>query len=1358
MDKYYKEKSINEIIEKNEFVSVSGKMVSDLTVKAWNNGEGENFIFVLNDGASNLKCIIFVRYEEHDKNNIETIKNFFVKGHFYELKGRTSLDEKYTNFSVTSAHISNTNAPTMQLQVDIEDCKDITNDIGKRIDTDEMGRVEFKAISQYSTMQSIVKEAAAIELTNRFNYQGLGFVEKGTVRGFPLIEQQLKQYKKVMAEEYKNNPSEVNRKRLENIEKLKMFYGVDFLVHQNRYLHYLVNSEKLHEKNSEITDEKFLRNVKYLVFDIETTGIYPLFHEMIEIGAVVIENGEVIKEFNELIKPKNKITQKISSITNITNKMVEHCVDEETALRRFYEFIGDEEYVLVGHNARDFDLNFINVRSRMYKLDEKLNDFALIDTLYLSKFVEEEVLTKQRKRKNYSLKDMLKKYGIKIENHHRAVSDSLSTFNLFNKLLEDMEAHNKDLVACNEPLKSQLDMRFPQMVTLYALNREGLIFLNQLSSKVNTDTTNKVLSWDDINVEGLRENILVVSNGFYCKDIFESLLNGKFDECILDNYDVIGLNSPYSNHHYEDVPAETLKRLIKIVDGLCQKQNKTVISLGEVLCLHKYEEKYLDMLWFDNRSKVFFDKNITSILEFFDNKICKGQEFSDIEQELYNKFIKGKLTGDDLLNVNIEGLKLEKHGGRFHPYIQNKELARANVYYKSTEELLKEFAFLGEERSREIVSTNSIKILDKFSPYEVVPTHPLVKPSMLEGNEKEKMLEVIDKRLVELYGEHVDKVIQERLNKELEMVFKGGYEVVFYGSYLLVEESNRKGYLVGSRGSVGSMLIAYVMGISEVNPLPPHYQCDTCKKVEFCGDEDVVCGFDLPVKQCICGGSLKGNGFGIHWSSFMGYGGEKTPDVDLNFSSEIQKDIIGFITSLFGERNIVRAGTISTLAEGKSKKIIWEYHKAKGNIKVETLKERYDNDISDFYELDDVGNLHPIDYIHFDINNHNMIYIEKLKHEDNREPLVEILTFDFDNLVLEETLDFLNGVAFSSGQHAGGMLVIPEELDVHYYSGITYSKDGNDASNIALQSEYKPYEDAILKFDILSQDDSTRLYYLEKETGVSISEIDMYDTDVIQQFALGRTEMISEFNTNYSTNVTKQVSPQKFSDLVAISGLTHGEGLWDGNADVLLKNGKAIGELITSRENFKRLLMRYGVEEVLSNKIVEFIRKGKLHSDKNKAANQIEWKKYEEVLRQHHVDGWFIASMKKVKYLYPLAHAAAYVINAYRLAWYKIYYPLAFAKVMINLSLSDKDVDKSIFLKDREQIDGLIKKYENPKTHYTLPKKIRKSSAQLYFMRWLFDNHIELLRADVDKSEDKIALIEGKNIRLPLMIKRFVDK
>ena len=1136
---------------------------------------------------------------------------------------------------------------------------------------------------------------------------------------------------------------------------MKLFYGVDFLVHQNRYLHYLVNSEKLHEKNSEITDEKFLRNVKYLIFDIETTGIYPLFNEIVEIGAVVVENGEVVKEFNELIKPKNKINQKISSITNISNGMVEYCVDEETALRRFYEFIGDEEYVLVGHNARDFDLNFINVRSRMYKLDEKLNDFALIATLYLSKFVEEEVLAKQRKRKNYSLKNMLKKYGIKIENHHRAVSDSLSTFKLFNKLLEDMEAHNKDLVACNERLKTQLDMRFPQMVTLYALNREGLTFINQLSSKVNTDTTNRVLNWDDINVEGLRENILVVSNGFYCKDIFENLLNGKFDERVLDNYDVIGFNSPYSNHHFEDVPVKTLKRLIKIVDGICQKRNKTVISLGEVLCLHKYEEKYLDMLWFDNRAKIFLSKNITIIQQYFDNKICKDEEFSDIEQELYNKFIMDKLTGDDLLNVDIEGLKLEKHGGRFHSYIQNKELARTNVYYKSTEELLNEFTFLGEDRAREIVSTNTIKLLDRFSSYEVVPTYPLVKPSMLGGNEKEKMLEVVERRLKELYGEHIDKAVQNRLAFELEMVFKGGYEVVFYGSYLLVEESKRKGYLVGSRGSVGSMLLAYLMGISEVNPLPPHYQCDTCKLLEFCEDEDVVCGFDLPVKQCACGGTLKGNGFGIHWSSFMGYNGEKTPDVDLNFSSEIQKHMIDFITSLFGERNIVRAGTISTLAEGKSKKIIWEYHKAKGNIKVETLKERYDNDVSDFYELDDEGNLHPIDYIHFDKNNRNTIYIEKLKQENNGEPLVEILTFNFDSLVLEETLDFLNGVAFSSGQHAGGMLVIPEELDVHYYSGITYSKDGYDASHVTLQSEYKPYEDAILKFDILSQDDSTRLYYLEKETGVSIADIDMYDVNVIQEFSLGHTEMISEFNTNYSTNVTKQVSPQKFSDLIAISGLTHGEGLWDGNAEVLLQNGKTISELITSRENFKRLLMQYGVKEVLSNKIVEFIRKGKLHSSKNKAANQIEWKKYEEILREYHVDEWFIQSIKKVRYLFPLAHAAAHVINAYRLACFKKYYPIAFAKVMINQSLSDKKVDKSIFLKDREQIDALIKKYENPKTHYTLPKKIRKSSAQIYFMRWLFDNHIELLKADINKSEDKIAMIEGEKIRLPYMLKRF---
>ena len=321
-----------------------------------------------------------------------------------------------------------------------------------------------------------------------------------------------------------------------------------------------------------------LKNHKFLKLPIDMEVI-EMLKILIELNKGIrthfgTDNRNVFITQNELIKPKNKINQKISNLTNITNKMVEHCVDEETALRRFYEFIGDEEYVLVGHNARDFDLNFINVRSRMYKLNEKLNDFALIDTMYLSMYVEEKVLAKQRKRKTYSLKSMLKKYGIEIENHHRAVFDGLHTFKLFQKLLEDMEAHNKDLVGCNEPLKNQLDMRFPQMVTHYALNREGLTFINQLSSKVDTDTKNKVLSWDDINAEGHRENILVVSNGFYCKDIFESLLNGKFDERVLDNYDVIGFNSPYSNHHYEDVPAETLKRLIKIVDGICQNKIK----------------------------------------------------------------------------------------------------------------------------------------------------------------------------------------------------------------------------------------------------------------------------------------------------------------------------------------------------------------------------------------------------------------------------------------------------------------------------------------------------------------------------------------------------------------------------------------------------------------------------------------------------------------------------------------------------------------------------------------------------------------------------------------------------------------
>ncbi|MEK5039454.1 exonuclease domain-containing protein [Sporosarcina sp. FSL K6-3457] len=1350
MEKYYKEKNIDELVQVNEFVSVKGKMIGDLTVKTWKNGEGENIIFVLNDGVRNLKCIIFANYRDYRKESLDMIKSYFVKGHFYALKGEMSLDVTFTNFNVTSCGIGNTNAPTMQLKIDAYE--DITGKVGSRLDTDEIGRVEFKVISQYSTMQSITKEAAAIELTNRFNYRGLGFVEKGTVRGFPLIEQQFNQYKRVMVDKYKNNPSEANRRNVENIESMKLFYGVDFLISQNRYLHYLVNDEKLHEKNSEIIGENFLRNTKYLVFDIETTGILPFVHEIIEIGAVVVENGEVVKEFNKLIKPKNQISQRISNLTNITNKMVGQCEDEETALKQFYDFISDDEYVLVGHNARDFDLNFINVRSRMHKLDEKLNDFLLIDTMYLSKYVEEEVLHKQSKRKNYSLKGMLKKYGIKIENHHRAISDSLSTFKLFNKLLEEMSVNHKKLVECNEPLKSQLDTRFPQMVTLYALNREGMTFLNQLSSKVNTDTENRVLSWADVNVKGDRENILVVSNGFYCKDIFENLLNGKFTESVLDHYDVIGFNSPYSNHYYEDVPVETLKQLMKIVDNVCQKKNKTVISLGEVLCLHKYEEKYIDMLWFDNRAKVFLDKNLTIIRQYFDNKIQNGLPFSDMEKELYSKFIQGELKGDDLLNINIEGLKLKVEGGRFHPYIQNKELPRNNVYYKTTKELLLEFDFLGEERSREIVSTNTIQLLNRFSSFEVVPTHPLVKPRMLEGNEKEKMQQVIDRRLVELYGANVHEAVQERLALELEMVFKGGYEVVFYGSHLLVEESKRKGYLVGSRGSVGSMLLAYVLGISEVNPLPPHYQCETCREVEFCEAKTVLCGLDLPVIQCACGGLLKGNGFDIHWSSFMGYNGEKTPDVDLNFSSEVQKHIIDYITGLFGEGNIVRAGTISKLAEGKSKKIIWEYHKAKGNIAVETLMNRYENDASYFYELDEEGNLHPTDYIHFDEDNRNVLYIEKLKQGDNDEQLVEILTFDFDSLVFQETLDFLNGVAFSSGQHPGGMLVIPSELDVNYYSGITNSKDGYDAENITLQSEYKPFEDAILKFDILSQDDSTRLYYLEKETGVSVATINMYDANVIQEFALGHTEMISEFNTRYSTNVTMQVQPRNFSDLIAISGLTHGEGLWDDNAEVLLKEGKAISELITSRENFKKLLMHYGIEESLSNRIVEFIRKGKLHSEKNKATNLIEWQSYEQVLHEYQVERWLIESMKKVKYLYPLAHAAAYVINAYRLAWYKKYYPIAFAKVMINLSLADKKVEKTIFLMDSEQIDGLIRKYENPRTYYTLPTKIKGSAAEMYLMRWLFDNRIELLKADLDKSDTEKAVIEDGKIRLPLKL------
>lgn len=1258
-------------VELDSKVVVVGKIISK-EIKPYKSGKGELVNFIINDEITNITCVKFFNYNKTNKEEIESFYKSIKLNQLVSLEGKITFDETYNQVSVASVGIKRVNSPIYQIIVD----KLVIEDEGKRSE-DNFKRVEFGVVTNSSTQQSLVKHNELLELTNRLGYEAVGVADKGVVRAYSLLEKELLSLRNVLRDKAEKEPNEKNKKLYENAKKMKLIVGNEVLVS---------NGNQGYILNGDISDIAY-KDIEFVIFDLETTGFHPIFRYIFDIGAVKVKNGVIIEKLNFFIKPNQPIPNEITKLTKVTNDMVKEGLSEEEGVKRFLEFIG-ENSVIVGHNVK-FDVDFINYKSKVYNLGKNLTNHVILDTIYLTKYVVEELQNK-KKLKSYSLDKVLKHFGITIQEHHRAYADSISAFKLLEVLIKEMENNKiENLKIGNEIQKQKLDDRFPTSVLIYAKNREGLQSLYELSTIANVNNSNsKIVTWEDI--EKRRKNLIIISNGFETQDIYENILRGKFNINDLHKYDVIGLHSIKQNYTFNDLEEKHLKVLNQIVNKKCEEINKMIISLGSVLCLNQFESKYLEMLWKENERK-------------------------------------------------------------FHPYIKNKNIQRNNAWYKTVNELVEEFSYLGSERAFEIISKNTIELSNQIEEFDIVPKdRPTA--STLEGGEEEKLRELVENNFLKLYGNNAPKEFIERKDYELNKIIEGGYAVIYYASHLLVKKSLSMGYRVGSRGSVGSSFVAFLSEITEVNPIQPHFHCEKCKKVELV-NYIVGSGYDLGKKKCECGSELKGKGFNIPFSSFMGIGGNKTPDIDLNFSSEIQSIIHNYMYEIFGTEKVLRVGTTSTLSEGKSKKIIWDYFKSKGELSEHKLINLYTDeygeaDGSNFFELEESsGEYVKKDYIYMDLNN---FYIEKLIIKNN-EAIVERLCFELDSLIFKEVTKYLNGVAFSSGQHAGGMLVFPKDKDISYYMSLTFSKDGTDKKTITSQQEYKPYEDCLLKFDILGHDDSTRLHYLEILTKVSVDKIDMYDENVIEEFAKGNTQRISEFNTFFSSNVTVLVKPKTFEDLVRISGVTHGTGVWEDNAELLIAEGKEISEVIACREDMFLYLVNKGVEEAKAFEIVEFVRKGKLYEEEKKEENIIKWNKYKEILINCGVEDWYIDSMAKIKYLFPKAHAVAYVENAYRLMWYKLYYPLEFVKVMLDLAVKKNEIDFSLLLLDIVEIDKLIEKFKNGDI-YDLSRKVKSSSADLLLIKYVKERGIDFLPINFNKSDSKEFLIEEGKLRIPYSV------
>ncbi len=578
-----------------------------------------------------------------------------------------------------------------------------------------------------------------------------------------------------------------------------------------------------------------------------------------------------------------------------------------------------------------------------------------------------------------------------------------------------------------------------------------------------------------------------------------------------------------------------------------------------------------------------------------------------------------------------------------HILLASKKFADADaplpIYFKTTEEMLEEFAYLGQEEAHRVVIDDPRSIADRIEEIELLPPGRLF-PPRLENSEQELHDKVWNK-CHELYGDEPPQLIVDRLNVELKSIL-GKYDVVYMSAQKLVQRSLENGYLVGSRGSVGSSLVAYMSGITEVNSLPPHYRCPKCRHTEFVTDGSYGCGADMPDKECPeCGTKYVKDGFDIPFETFLGYGGGKVPDIDLNFSGEYQARAHQHAIEMFGKTQVFRAGTIGTLAEktafGMVKKYLEERGESAGNAELDRL-----------------------------------------------------------------TLGCV-GVRRTTGQHPGGLVVVPDDMDVEDFTAVQHPADDPDSDTVTTHFEYHCMEDNLLKLDMLGHDDPTMIRMLEDLTGVNARAIPLDDPDTMSIFTsskvlgfendeiLGPTGAVAipEFNTRFTRGMLMDTMPKDFNTLVRLSGFSHGTDVWLGNARDLIVGGTAsVLETVGCRDDIMLYLISMGLDPKMSFKIMEAVRKGKV----KKGGFQEGW---EEAMREHQVPDWYIGSLAKIGYLFPKAHAVAYVMMAFRIAWFKVHEPLAFYATFF--SIRAKAFDAEYCCAGMDAVKQKIREIENNK-------------------------------------------------------------
>ena len=891
-----------------------------------------------------------------------------------------------------------------------------------------------------------------------------------------------------------------------------------------------------------------LHESTYVVFDVETTGLSAMNNDLIQIAASKMYKGNILEQFDEFIDPGHPLSAFTTELTGITDNHLVGAKPLHQVLEEFQAFCKDT--VLVAHNA-SFDVGFMNAnyaRENLPKITQ-----PVIDTLEFARNLYPEY-------KRHGLGPLTKRFQVALDHHHMANYDAEATGRLLFIFLKDArEKHNvTNLLDLNTKLVAEDSYKKARVkhATIYVQNQVGLKNMFKLVSLSNVVYFEGVPRIPRTILDQYREGLLL---GSACSEgeVFDTVLNKGVDAAVEVGkyYDFIEIMPPAI---YQPLIA---RELIKDQEGIHQII-RDLIEVGARL-----------------NKPVLVTGNV---------------HYIEPEDEIYREIIVRSLGQGAIINRTIG----RGEGAQPAPLPQ--------AHFRTTNEMLDEMAFLGEDLAYQVVVQNTQDFADRIEEVEVVKGD-LYTPFIEKA--EETVAELTYQKAFEIYGNPLPDIIDLRIEKELTSILGNGFAVIYLASQMLVNRSNERGYLVGSRGSVGSSFVATMIGITEVNPMPPHYVCPKCQRSEFITDGSVGSGYDLPDKDCPdCGTKYQKDGQDIPFETFLGFDGDKVPDIDLNFSGDDQPSAHLDVRDIFGAEYAFRAGTVGTVADKTA------YGFVKG----------YERDFGKFYRDAEVDRL----------------------------------------------AKGAAGVKRTTGQHPGGIVVIPNYMDVYDFTPVQFPAEDVSASWQTTHFNFHDIDENVLKLDILGHDDPTMIKKLEDLSGIDAKTIQADDPGVMALFSgteiLGVTPEqigtptgmlgIPEFGTSFVRGMVNETRPTTFAELLQLSGLSHGTDVWLGNAQDLIKEGIAtLKTVIGCRDDIMVYLMHAGLEPKMAFIIMERVRKGMWLKISEEERNS-----YIQAMRKNNVPDWYIESCGKIKYMFPKAHAAAYVLMALRVAYFKVHHPLMY--------------------------------------------------------------------------------------------------